>query len=524
MSLRFSPAITLPTNSRIDEIAVADVNEDSRLDLVIATGGVSGASLTILLGNGTGQFVERPSMPLPNTSSIIATGDWNGDGLSDVAITSFSSSNPLSQGEVSILLGDGTGQFNSAINTSINVSNRPNNTSTADFNRDGQLDLALDNGRILLGNGAGGFGKVSNFPTFYSDETIAVGDFNGDGIADIGGIAPNCRPNAYRCYYTRKGTVLLGDGTGQFSTPQDSTFASERDYAVADFNGDGNVDLAGVSGSRLSVRLGSGKGTFSSAIDFPLSNSSQSNFNQVAVGDFNQDGLPDLVAAQSGSQSLFLLLNSRTDTEQFLVKAKQLDFSAETRGSVSVDLVTNEFVIRAVQLIMGQVPAKPDAIGTLQNDLIRGNNQRNLLQGYAGNDRLMGLDGNDQLIGGDGKDQLIGGKGKDTFLFTRQFNYPVGVVGRFSRTIGVDRILDFDPKQDRIVLDRETFLRISKRVSFDEVDSLADAQRSWSYIVYIQKTGRFYYNENLATVGFGKGGLFADLRDGLELSANTKSG
>lgn len=523
MSLRFGAAALLPVTGRVDELTVADVNGDGRSDVIVASNQAAGPSLTVLLGDGTGGLTEQTPIGLALSSSKLtgmAAGDWNGDGRADLAVVGYSldlSSGNLAVG-VSVLLGDGTGNFSGSVNTPVRTFTRVNGIDAADFNRDGRLDLALQNGLILLGNGAGGFDRTVPFAATY-DYAIAVGDFNGDGIPDIGAVAPNCRPNAYRCYYDFKGVVLLGDGTGQVGEPQDSTFTEASEYAVADFNGDGDADLAAVKGAKLSVRLGSGTGNFSSAIVSPLADGTQLSFNQLAVGDFNQDGLPDLIAAAPGSQSLALLLNTRTDTDRFLVKASQIDFSAETRGSVKLDLATGTFVIRSSPLITGTVAIKPQAIGTPQNDRLLGNDRRNFLQGFTGDDRLVGLGGNDQLTGGDGDDELIGGKGKDTFLFTRRFDYPSGSFGRFSRSIGVDRILDFEPDRDRILLDRETFLGISPRVRFDEADSRSEAKRSRSYIVYVRETGQFYYNQNKAAEGFGRGGLFADLRDGLALSA-----
>lgn len=533
MSLGFIPTTGLRVATRIDEMVVADVNGDGRSDVVVASQLPSGPSLTVLLGDGRGGFTAGTSVPaqLPGSqTSSMASGDWNGDGNADLAITSYSSDFSNSANAVSILLGSGSGQFGNPITTPLNPFIRPRGFSTADFNRDGKLDIALQSGQVLLGNGAGGFGSPIAFPKTYELEPIAAGDFNGDGIPDLGVIAPNCRPNAYRCYDDLKGTVLLGNGTGQFTPAQDSTFTAANRYAVADFNGDGIADLAAIrpadfpGSAEVQIRLGSGNGNFSSALAYRLDGLSQFIFDQLGVGDFNQDGLPDLVAAQSGNQFLYLLFNTRTGVDRFLEKPQQVDFSAETRGSVNLDLATGNFVIRAAIPISGRVLGKPKAIGTPLNDRIRGDGQNNGLQGYTGDDRLVGLGGNDQLIGGDGNDVLIGNEGSDTFVFTRELDYPRGVIGRFNRAIGVDQILDFDPAQDRILLDRETFLGISRRVNFDRVDTLAEAKQSRSYIVYIQQTGRLYYNENQAAAGFGKGGLFADLRDGLKLSdANLQS-
>ncbi|KGF71519.1 hypothetical protein DO97_17755, partial [Neosynechococcus sphagnicola sy1] len=87
-----------------------------------------------------------------------------------------------------------------------------------------------------------------------------------------------------------------------------------------------------------------------------------------------------------------------------------------------------------------------------------------------------------------------------------------------SSTIGIDTITDFASGQDYLVLDRTTFTQLGTTVSFAAVGTEADAATSAALITYITATGSLYYNQNGSNTGFGLGGQFADLSDGLGLT------
>ena len=182
---------------------------------------------------------EAPGSPIPVGSSplAIAIADFDGDGIADLAVTN--------QGEntVSILLGDGSGGFAPA-GSRVPVGSSPGGMATGDFNGDGFADLAVanfndNNVTILLGNGSGGFTPApgSPFSAGSNPTNIAVGDFNGDGIADL----------ATPSYNSSHVTVLLGNGSGGFTPAPGSPFpigSTPQGISVGDFNGDGIADLA----------------------------------------------------------------------------------------------------------------------------------------------------------------------------------------------------------------------------------------------------------------------------------------
>ena len=139
-----------------------------------------------------------------NGPYAMAVGDFNGDGKQDLAVTNVSSNS------VSILLGDGSGNFGAPVN--FGVGDDPVSVAVGDFNGDGKQDLATanigsNNVSILLGDGTGNFNPAVNFAVGSYPYSVAVGDFNGDGEPDLA--AANNGSNDV--------SILLGDGTGNFS-------------------------------------------------------------------------------------------------------------------------------------------------------------------------------------------------------------------------------------------------------------------------------------------------------------------
>jgi Ca2+-binding RTX toxin-like protein len=149
------------------------------------------------------------------------------------------------------------------------------------------------------------------------------------------------------------------------------------------------------------------------------------------------------------------------------------------------------------------------------NDIIKGDEDNDILNGGSGNDICQGFVGDDLINGGVGKDTLTGGAGADRFVFD--------IGSRFRRQLmGVDVITDFSRSADKIVLDRSTFKRIKSSIleptDFASVQNLRQAKNSEALITYIAKSGALFYNENRDQTGFGQGGQFADLKNGLNLS------
>ena len=272
-------------------VVAADFNGDGHADLVIAGGRVNPTVgfLTVLWGDGSGNFPNRTSINLGTYLSSIAVGDFNGDLVPDLAVTDSSSNS------VSVLLGNGDGTFRAP--RTYGVGGAPHSVAIGDFNGDGLADLAVANSSsdsvsLLFGNGDGTFQSARTFAAGDTPKSVAVGDFNGDGIPDL--VLANSSSNSV--------SVLLGNGDGTFQTAVDFGAGPSPAFVVVAKLRGGEMpdDLAVASSfsdpsSGISVLLGNGDGTFDTARSFVIGASQTS----LVVGDFNGDGIPDLAIAET---------------------------------------------------------------------------------------------------------------------------------------------------------------------------------------------------------------------------------
>jgi hypothetical protein len=312
--------LSIPTGHGPRWIAVADLNHDGNPDIVVAN--AEGGTVTILLGDGKGQFHEAPGSPfaaghLPND---IAIADMNGDGKPDLVIANHQS--PY----ISIFLGDGKGSFHPAPGSPFDVHSNPHPHAVvvADFNGDGKPDVATDSWgnnqiELLLGDGKGGIATPGRyFATGHRPyERLRTADFNRDGSPDI--VTTNLEDDTV--------SILLGDGKGGFLNAPGSPFpAGGKPWQVAidDLNGDGNPDLvvipyqrdiAGPSQDAVTVLLGDGKGSFRPMPGSPLPLGECRGTNSVAAGDLRGNGHHAI--AVSCAESRNLLLFERAANGQF---------------------------------------------------------------------------------------------------------------------------------------------------------------------------------------------------------------
>jgi hypothetical protein len=275
--------------------ATGDFNGDGNVDLVVA-----GAAVSILLGNGDGTFQNPPEYAIDGYPIQAVVGDFNGDGKLDLAAPY----NISGTGGLAILLGNGNGTFQPAISHSSSCEEGAGGL-TADFNRDGNLDLVTINVgtggcantiAIQLGNGNGTFQPSVNYTVGSSAVEAAAGDFNGDGFLDIA--VANSGSNTV--------SILLGNGDGTFQPAVSyATASGPQGVNIADLNGDGKLDLIVPNSTSVSVLLGNGDGTFASHRDYPVTGGCL----RSKVGDFNEDGNLDVVVT-TPAPAVYLLLGN----------------------------------------------------------------------------------------------------------------------------------------------------------------------------------------------------------------------
>lgn len=514
-------------------IALGDFNNDQKLDVITlgSVFGLASSDVFIALGDGKGSFTPTSNLVVGDNPQAVAVGDVNGDGFLD-AVTANSGGRNLS-----VLLGDGKGAIKST--TPLTLEGNAKTVALRDFNGDGRLDIAATTvvggtGKlaVLLGDGAGNFtttpsidlGEASN----YGASDITVGDFNGDGRADVATLTGG------------KVFVLLADPVQRFK-PVFETELYANSITSGDFNGDGRIDLA-VNASKYnsttaSILLGNGSGGFSRPVEFATAAGGSffgSGQDTLAAADFNRDSKLDLTSVASAFTDASVLFNNTTATDAIAQGTTTLDgntvgfidASSDFSGAIETDLQKGTFVLNAATQVNKSVSGVDVVIGTVRGDEITGNNNKNLLNGSSGDDEISGLKGDDRIVGGAGRDELEGGKGSDRFIFSTTPNYPEGLETPFSKgLVGVDRILDFELGKDKIVLDAGTFtaLEAGKKVKFDTVGSLAEAKSSSGLITYNENNGKLYYNQNGSKQGIGTGGQFAVLEGDIALSAKNFS-
>jgi hypothetical protein len=357
---RFAAPVSYPVGAGSAWLAVGDLNQDGRPDVVVSNSqSQDTAAVTVYMNSGNGTLVSPHPLSAPAVSQPqgIAIADWNGDGNADVAVALMVFS------QVKVFWGNGTGNFPSSTSVGMPGTFSPRDLAAAQFDGDGHLDLVVndvDGARVLYGTGSGF--TVGPFLDNFLDggcDHVATGDFDNDGHPDF-------------VTTGRSLTLFRNDGTGHgWSRGFSAVGENPVGIASGDIDGDGNLDVAAAVylGGVVSVYYGDGAGNFPMRQDWGVGLAP----NDLAVGDVNGDSKPDIVApsSQLSQRDFQVLLNGGGRT--FLAR-RDFDVIGDAQGFAVADFNRdgNRDVIVAVyqsnndnlKLILG------NADGTMQDPVL----------------------------------------------------------------------------------------------------------------------------------------------------------
>lgn len=297
--------LPMPTTN----VAAGDFNEDGLTDVAVTfSGESSGGGVRIYLSDEYGVLTESVTVTDSTRIYSLAIADFNADGNLDV-IAAGNTTSSLIPANLLVLLGGGDGSFTTLpLNTNVSTSG---GIATADLNADGNLDFATASGAIYVGNGDGTFVPNPNgslFPTVFPSASISIigvdiaaADFNGDGVTDL------AQANSWRA----RMLTYFGKGEAKYPVPKWAGNSTNRDGVVADFNNDGRKDAAFVQGNgqtQLYLQNANGDFNYTGTPIFQSGTSATSSILTIVSADFNGDGNADLAFTQPVLNGLIILL------------------------------------------------------------------------------------------------------------------------------------------------------------------------------------------------------------------------
>lgn len=293
----FADAQFIPIGFGCQNVVVEDLTGEGNLDLISHS--ING--FVIWSGNGDGTFQLYAQIPSSSVGSggdrTIALGDFNGDGLMDMAGTF------ASQDELSICYADAIGEYSSS--TVITTGSYPRYITTGNINNDQYDDIVISCNSANTAEVYFGTATVPGAPaalsTGNSPEGVSILDANNDGWNDVAIVSPNS--NDYVVYMNNNGTL------DSFNTGNIPANVGAAGMTNADVNGDGNADLiiAFYLTDNVGILFGNGNGLFEPAITF----GADKHPTLVITNDFNDDGEMDIATINTGTNNISVILNNQ---------------------------------------------------------------------------------------------------------------------------------------------------------------------------------------------------------------------
>lgn len=276
-------ATTQTLYAHSSSIGATDTDRDGKLDLLIA----GGHDLQMLKGLGNGHFADAifiSSGFAPHLNpAYSAFGDYNGDGLLDVALST------ANEGRLRVMFANGNGTFRSVGPTFLPLYGA--RITAGDINRDGKTDVLLTAGTAFAAAISDGIGSFTPIMTHlgFSAGTSVIGDITGDGKADA--VVNGAQRVAFK-----------GNGDGTFTRLSVLHAVKVPVQQIVDINQDGKLDLFGRSSSGVAYALNERGGSFSAQVNVPASDQPAS----VVIGNLTADTKPDIVTVDEDGVPLIV--------------------------------------------------------------------------------------------------------------------------------------------------------------------------------------------------------------------------
>jgi hypothetical protein len=286
-------------------IALADFDEDGKLDIVLPSWGpFGGGGVTVFLGTGDGSFQPLQDMSdFNNGTQVVGAADLDGDGTPDVVSATTNEDDGGPNVRVTFLKADAS--YRSFTNYTVGQS--PVAMVLADLDGNGRPDLVVadyaDGFRVLLNQGKGVLAKPVAYAAGQAAKSIALADLTGDGKPDLVFGTEGNSPAVQ---------VFPGKGNGTFGAPLASAaLDAAGELALGDVNGDGKLDVAVATGN-VQILLGKGDGTFAPATTIE----GGASVSGVALADVDLDGRLDLVVTNINSDTVRIFFGNGDGTFQ----------------------------------------------------------------------------------------------------------------------------------------------------------------------------------------------------------------